>query len=64
MADSVEVDLMDSSKYRVAYDLMNRIAHTETATKDRQYWLNLYTQCRKVVLLGQDADSAMEGDDD
>ncbi len=46
MADTVESD----SKYRVAYDLMNKIAGQENGAKDRKYYLTLYAQCSQVVI--------------
>jgi len=54
-SDSV-TSLPDNSRYRVALDLMNRIATSEfydRGSKDpenpRRYFLELYTACRKVV---------------
>lgn len=35
---------------RVAFDLMVRIAHTESdKTRDREYYLRLFAQCRMVA---------------
>ena len=57
MAD--EVNLTNDSKYRVALDLMYKIASVEANApnkderKDRKYWLSLYEQCRGVVVEGK-----------
>jgi hypothetical protein len=59
MADEVKVDLQDNSPYRVALELMYRIAQNETPNKDRAYFLGLYVQCRKVVVDGWRAKDAM-----
>jgi len=49
-----KVVLENDSKSRVAYDLMKRIANSETDTKpkDRQYWLALYSECWNVAAGG------------
>jgi hypothetical protein len=61
MADKVETNSSDGSLHRVALDLALRIYSSElSVTKDRTYWLNLYAQCRRVVLNGMDAKSAQE----
>lgn len=51
MADKVELDLEENSKYRVAFDLAARIASNEgkLTTGDRDYWLKLYLETRSVV---------------
>jgi len=50
MAENIQIDLMDNSKYRVAYDLARLIGHAEKDTaKDRDYWLNLYADCLSVA---------------
>ncbi len=58
------LNLEESSRYRVAYDLMNRIADLEGKwnTRDegsRKYLMDLYHQCYLVVYNGYDADQAM-----
>lgn len=46
---------------RVAYDLMTRIAHSESdRTKDREYYLRLFTQCKMVVDNPFDLKAALE----
>lgn len=55
MADDVKIDLQDNSPYRVALDLAKMIASAEGKDRDRKYWLELYAQCRKVVLRGANA---------
>ena len=52
MADKIELDLEENSKYRVAFDLAARIANNEgkLTTGDRDYWLKLYLQARSVVV--------------
>ena len=61
MADSVNVaNWPDSgSQERVAYDLMQRIAHleaiNETAKRSRRYYLELYAQCLVATKGGVDA---------
>lgn len=58
MADqSVRIEnLPDNSKHRVTFDLMNRIAALEFSErgkkdpeKGRDYYLELYAACRRVV---------------
>lgn len=61
MADKVETNSPDSSPHRVALDLALRIYSSELSVpKDRAYWLNLYAQCRRVVINGMDAKTAQE----
>ena len=70
MADNVKIDLDDSSKYRVTLELARTIMHNEkdtnaakfkTAQTDpRAYLLELYAQCRKVVVEGSSADYALK----
>ena len=45
------VQVADSSKERVAYDLMEKIGALEGAEerKTREYWLKLYSQCLMAV---------------
>jgi hypothetical protein len=61
VSDNVKIDLDDNSKYRVTLELATRIFGeelTKPETKEsfkadpRSYWLNLYAQCRRVVLDG------------
>jgi hypothetical protein len=64
MAESVKVDLEENSPYRVALELAHKIAQIEgklNSNCDRKYWLDLYHQCRQVVLHNRDADFAMTG---
>lgn len=54
MANDVSVTNFPSEKsqYRVAYDLMKEISRYESAPeahKAREYYMNLYSQCYKVV---------------
>ena len=61
MSDSITVtkpiEIKDNSVERVAFDLMSRIAEAEKITgsdesrknNPREYYLNLYNQCHKVV---------------
>lgn len=53
MAENVNVSgpvsIESHSKERVAYDLMMRVANSESGNKDRTYWLTLYTQCYKAT---------------
>jgi hypothetical protein len=47
------VDVMDNSKYRIALDLMVKIASYDTREKsegsERKYWLTLFHQCLKAT---------------
>lgn len=59
MSDNVRVtgpiDVVSHSAERVAYELMNTIAHAEAEAGlaadrgKREYWLNLYRQCLKAT---------------
>lgn len=53
MADTVKVDLEQNSKYRVAFDLMEKIASAENYKKegqsDREYYMRLYNECYAIV---------------
>lgn len=52
MADSVKVNLEENSKYRVAFDLMEKIEGTEDPPElgsEREYYLRLYRQCIESV---------------
>lgn len=62
MSDNIKiegpVDIKDNSSERVAYDLMKEIANNEGGygasddrlnSNPRHYYLNLYSQCLKVV---------------
>jgi hypothetical protein len=61
MTDDVKIDLQDNSPHRVALELAYAIAKAEREERGREYWLNLYAQCRSVVLDGMSAADAMEG---
>lgn len=45
------VTVEQDSKYRVAFDLAQRIAYVEEfdKAKPRKYWLELYSQCLAVA---------------
>jgi hypothetical protein len=70
IADTVKVDLSDSSAYRVAFDLAHQILEDELKNVDgtrakaqadpRAYWLDLYAQCRSVVVDGHTAKYAKQ----
>lgn len=48
----VKVNLEENSRYRVAFDLMNRIKSFEKdipAGTEREYFLRLYHQCFEAV---------------
>lgn len=49
VSGNVTVD--HDSKYRVAFDLAEKIAYSETLdrARPRRYWLELYNQCLQVV---------------
>jgi hypothetical protein len=51
--DSVSVSgpirVMSDSPERVAFELMHLISSNEDVTKDRRYFLTLYTQCYKAT---------------
>lgn len=41
---------MTEIAYRVAYDLMLKVAESEKEkTKDREYWFTLYQECLEAV---------------
>lgn len=65
MADKIQIDLEENSRYRVALDLAFRIAHVEGKSNDgdRKYWLDLYQRCRSVVVNGHTAAFALEQPD-
>ncbi len=59
MADEPKLEF--HSPHRVALDLAYTISHVETqAKKDRNYWLKLYHEVRRVVVVG----AAPKGADD
>ncbi len=59
MADITEIKL--DSGHRVALDLAYQIAdHEDVELKNREYWLRLYQNCRRVVISGSTAASALE----
>jgi hypothetical protein len=60
MSDKVSIDLQDNSKYRVALDLAKLIAYDEKTPKTREYWLQLYGQCRSVVHNGSLVEDALK----
>jgi len=60
MADDVKIDLQDNSPYRVTLELAYAIAKSEREEKSREYWLNLYAQCRNVVLRGYSSADALK----
>ena len=68
MSERVKIELHDSA-HRVALELALEIAQAEKAhdlaaeadTNPRVYFLNLYAQCRSVVLGGYNAEDAMKG---
>lgn len=47
------IEIKDSTKERVAYDLMKIIddydQNTQEAHKNKKYWLTLYRQCLKAT---------------
>ena len=57
MADTTKLEI--DSKERVALDLTHTIRNDEDVNADRAYWLNLYSQCKKVVL-GMDPQKVLE----
>lgn len=69
VTDKVKVELPDSSPHRVALELAYEIARLEslahakkvphTRTNPRGYWLELYAQCREVVIGGRCAKYAL-----
>jgi hypothetical protein len=60
MRISGPVEIQDTGRHKVAFDLMNRISQVEDGVKkDCAYFLKLYSQCRSVVLDGRDAQSAL-----
>lgn len=45
-----DVSVLNTSKERVAFDLMDRIAaFEEVKSKDRAYWIRLYCQCHMAT---------------
>lgn len=66
MADDHKVNLEENSKYRVAYDLMMRVAAAEQSAEDagepRKYYLNLYHQCYEVVYNNKTFDEVKDVD--
>jgi len=49
------------SGYRIAYDLMEKIGQQEDrpgGETARTYWLQLYEECRRVVVGGEDGPKA------
>lgn len=71
MTEKIELDLEKNSPYRVALDLAYEIARSEkkiastsalgsTEGGERKYWLELYAQCRRVVLSGASAEQALK----
>ena len=67
MADQIQlqgpVDVRSDSKERVAFDLMTKIAFSETGAgpaRDRDYFLNLYVECHRVVVAGWDLKTTRE----
>ncbi|MGR3914858.1 MAG: hypothetical protein OD918_10185 [Gammaproteobacteria bacterium] len=72
MSDKYTVS--NDSKYRVAFDLMGRIASMETSNAhhasgstsphDRKYYLTLFEQCRRVVIHGKSATDVLGADVD
>jgi hypothetical protein len=66
VADKIKLNLEENSPYRVALDLAYTIASHEgkyNSGGDRQYWLELYQRCRKVVVLGASAEFALKESD-
>jgi len=72
---SEKYTVLDDSKYRVAFDLMTQIYSAEvsasknrpggdTLSRDRKYFLTLFEQCRKVVVMGKDANAVLGANDD
>jgi hypothetical protein len=57
MAEDVKIktpiEIKDTSKERVAFDLMEKIEYYDARSKgnkeDRKYWLTLYFQCLKAT---------------
>lgn len=45
------VKVMSDSVHRVAFDLAEKVNHSASreTTRDRAYWLTLYSQCLAVV---------------
>ncbi len=67
MSDSTRiagpVEISDDSRYRVAFDLMERISQWENKDqhpRTRAYWLKLYSQCRGVVIQADTAEEALK----
>lgn len=62
MSDSVRVTNLDEgSKYRVAYDLMEKIRFTEKdRPQGREYYLRLYRQCYETVYSNKPIDDIVE----
>ena len=66
MADKIDINLEENSPYRVALDLAYKIAHAEQKLNsggNREYWLKLYQQARKVVVDGSTAAYALKLED-
>jgi hypothetical protein len=70
MTDKVKIDLQENAPYRVALDLAFEIVRNESnsrterfkqaATDPRTYLLELYAQCRSVVIDGWSAADALK----
>jgi hypothetical protein len=62
---TVDLDLEENSKYRVAFELAHNIARIEGkhTSGDRKYWLELYQRCRDVVVDGHTAAYALQRQD-
>jgi hypothetical protein len=56
------VSIESDSRYRVAYDLMSKIAYIENVTKDRKYWLTLYHQTLKATEVHHKLESILKED--
>jgi hypothetical protein len=57
------VSVQSESKYRVALELMQKITDYEevkSESKDREYWLTLYSQCLSTVN-GHAVQSTLQG---
>lgn len=71
MTEKIELDLQRNSPYRVALELAYEIAKSEkkvhsasalgvTEGGNRKYWLELYAQCRRVVVGGDSAEYVLK----